>query len=64
MAYIKPYVKRVPKVNYEDKKGINEKKKKHLLFYLAWYPAVRGENRFRERERESNFSLDFLAFGP
>ena len=37
MAYMKLYVKRVPKVNYEDKKGINEKKKKTspLLFGLV-----------------------------
>ena len=50
MAYIKPYVKEPLKSNNEDKKGINEKKKRHLLFYLAWYPTVRGENIFLERE--------------
>ena len=40
-----------------------KKRKEHLLFILAWYLVVRGENIF-ERERESNFSLDFPAFGP
>ena len=34
-----------------DKKGINEKEKRtSSLHFLAWYPAVRGENIF-ERER-------------
>ena len=49
-----------------DKKGINEKEKRTSSFhFLAWYSAVRGENIFeRERERESNLSLDFPMFGP
>ena len=55
MIYIKPYVK-------EDKKGINEKKQRHLLFCLAWYPTVGEKTYFRERK--SNFSLDFPVFGP
>ena len=47
MAYIKPCVKRPLKSNNEDRKGINEKKKKSIFSsFWAWYPAVRGGNRF------------------
>ena len=46
------------------------KRKEHFLFILAWYPVGGGggggggAERIDFRERESNFSLDFQAFGP
>ena len=49
------------KVKLNDKKGNKEKKKrKDIIFSIL--ADIRGENRFRERK--SNFSLDFPAFGP
>ena len=45
------------------KKGINEKRKEHLLFsFWAGIRKWRGETDFREIV--SNFSLEFPAFGP
>ena len=40
----------------------NEKKKRTLLSFFGLVRAVEGKSFFRERS--SNFSLDFPAFGP
>ena len=46
--------------------GMNEKEKKSIFSILAWYPAVSGGGGGGGtyfRERKSDFSLDFPAFG-
>ena len=53
------------KVKLNDKKGIKEKKRIKEDFIFSIFSlghAVRGRNSFREIK--SNFSLDFLTFGP
>ena len=39
-----------------------KRKKEHLLFFWLVFGSEGGETDFRERK--SNFSLDFSAFGP
>ena len=45
-----------------DKRGIKEKKKSISSLIFLEYDSGGGKS--NARERKSNFSLDFLAFGP
>ena len=53
------------KVKLKDKKEIKENKKKKDTIFSIFLPGTCNKGRKTDsRERKSNFSLDFSAFGP